>query len=144
LGTTTAALYYHFPSKADILGGLLNEPLAAYLRIIDLLDKGSPAPADLLRALIDLNADARELAGVVEQDPAVVALIDEQLPRSSAEMIGGVIAALAGDGAGRSAIIRAHAAVAVTKSAAIELDGGPFGEADRAEVLTIALGTLKP
>src|SRR6202047_356554 len=30
LGTTTAALYYHFPSKADILGGPLAEPLTAY------------------------------------------------------------------------------------------------------------------
>src|SRR6202046_1028185 len=61
LGTTTAALYYHFASKADILYGLLDEPLAAYLRIIASLEQGSPSAAEILGALIDLSADAQGL-----------------------------------------------------------------------------------
>ncbi|HTZ23165.1 MAG TPA: helix-turn-helix domain-containing protein, partial [Streptosporangiaceae bacterium] len=40
LGTTTAALYYHFPSKAAILGGLLARPLEAYTRLLDGLAAG--------------------------------------------------------------------------------------------------------
>jgi AcrR family transcriptional regulator len=146
LGTTTAALYYHFPSKADILGGLLEEPLTAYLRIIESLDRGSPTPEDILGALVGLAADAQELGAVVDKDPAVLAVIDERLPRSSAEMMAGVLAALAGPGAGHAALIRAHAAVAVTKGAtmaAVELGGGTLDPADRAEVLAIALGVLK-
>jgi AcrR family transcriptional regulator len=144
LGTTTAALYYHFPSKADILYGLLDEPLAAYLRIIASLERGSPSAAEILGALIDLSADAQGLAAVVDKDPAVLALIDERLPTTSAKMIAGVVAALAGPAAERAAIIRAQAAIAVTKSAAMELDGGPLDAADRAQVLNIALGTLRP
>src|SRR5580700_11524478 len=61
LGTTTAALYYHFPSKADILGGLLAEPLIAYTKIIESLDSTRPAPEDLLGAFIDLAVDARQI-----------------------------------------------------------------------------------
>src|SRR5215469_16390693 len=64
LGTTTAALYYHFPSKADILGGLLAEPLTAYTRIIESLDSETPEPGDLLGAFIDLAIDSRQLAGL--------------------------------------------------------------------------------
>ncbi|MFD1052660.1 TetR family transcriptional regulator [Kibdelosporangium lantanae] len=33
LGTTTAALYYHFKSKVDILDSLLATPLAAYTKL---------------------------------------------------------------------------------------------------------------
>ena len=44
LGTTTAALYYHFPSKAAILSGLMAAPLTAYLKLLDgLVLPGTPA-----------------------------------------------------------------------------------------------------
>jgi AcrR family transcriptional regulator len=94
LGTTTAALYYHFPSKADILG----------------------------------------------------AMIDERLPRTSQQLTEQVIAVLAGPGADRSALIRAHAAMAVVKSAtmaALGLSGGTLDRAGRTEVLDLALSTLR-
>src|SRR5450755_4604749 len=86
LGTTTAALYYHFPSKADILQGLLAEPLAAYTRIIDGLGAGGLTPQELLGAFIDLTADSRELASVIDRDPTVLSMINEHLPRTSHEM----------------------------------------------------------
>ncbi|HTU08547.1 MAG TPA: TetR/AcrR family transcriptional regulator, partial [Trebonia sp.] len=44
LGTTTAALYYHFPSKAAILGGLIAKPLTGYTRLLDGLDSGDTTP----------------------------------------------------------------------------------------------------
>jgi AcrR family transcriptional regulator len=145
LGTTTAALYYHFPSKADILGGLLAEPLAAYTRIIESLDSDRPTPEELLGAFIDLAIDSRQLAGVVDRDPAVLAMIDERLPRTSRQTTGQVIAVLAGPDADRSAFVRANAALAVIKGAtmaALELGGGTLDPAEREEILQLALGTL--
>jgi AcrR family transcriptional regulator len=145
LGTTTAALYYHFPSKADILGGLLAEPLTAYTRIIDSLDSDRPEPAELLGAFIDLAVDSRALAGLVDRDPAVLAMIDERLPRTSQQTTGQVIAVLAGPDADRSAVIRAHAALAVVKGAtmaALESGDATLDPADRDEILRLALTAL--
>ena len=145
LGTTTAALYYHFPSKADILGGLLAEPLIAYTRIIESLDANQPEPAELLGAFIDLAVDSRALAGLIDRDPAVLAMIDERLPRTSRQTTGQVIAVLACPDADRSAVVRAHAALAVIKGAtmaALELDGGALEPAEREEILQLALGVL--
>ena len=147
LGTTTAALYYHFPSKADILGGLLAEPLAGYTRILEALDSGRPAPEDLLGAFIDLTVDSRELASVIDRDPAVLSMIDDHLPRTSQELTEQVINALAGLAPDRPAIIRAHAAFAVIKGAtmaALALTGGTLDPADRTEILHAALRALSP
>jgi AcrR family transcriptional regulator len=146
LGTTTAALYYHFPSKADILGGLLAEPLAAYERIIASLDSGTPAPRELLNAFIDLAAGSSELAMIIDRDPAVLAMIDERLPRTSREMTEQVIAVIAAPGGGdRASILRAHAAFGVVKGAtmaAMASADGKLSEADRAEILDAALRAL--
>ncbi|CAJ65442.1 hypothetical protein FRAAL6819 [Frankia alni ACN14a] len=147
LGTTTAALYYHFPSKAAILDGLLAEPLAAYHRIIGYLDTGPPAPAELLGAFIDLAADSRELAALIDRDPSVLAVVDKRLPRTIERMTEQVIAALAGPDADRGAVLRAHAAFAATKHAtmaALALNAGTLDPADRAEILRTALRVLQP
>jgi AcrR family transcriptional regulator len=150
LGTTTAALYYHFPSKADILRGLLAEPMIAYNRILDSLKNAQPSAAELLGAFIDLAVESRELVAVIDRDPAVQRMISEFLPQSSEQMIGQVITALAGPGADRTALIRAHAAFAVVKDAtmaAISLgaltDDGKLDPADRAEILDTALRALR-
>ncbi len=168
LGTTTAALYYHFSSKADILAALLEEPMAAYTRIIRSLDSGSPSAEDLLSAFIDLAVDSREMATIVDRDPTVLAMIDERLPRTSQEMTDQVIAALAGPDSGRAGVLRAHAAFAAIKDATLAAmadpgrpdgPGGPDGPgspdspgggpgtldpADRAEILAAALRALRP
>ncbi len=146
LGTTTAALYYHFPSKSAILAGLLAEPIKAYARLLDGLDSGEARPEDLLGAIIDICADSRDLATIFDRDPAALAIIDEQLPRSSRELTEQTLAALAGPDPGHAALIRANAALAVAKSAtiaAMDLSGGTLAPADRAEVLAIALRTLR-
>lgn len=146
LGTTTAALYYHFPSKAAILGGLLAGPLVAYTRLLDSLDAGEATPEELIGAIVDIAAGSRELASILDRDPAALAMIDEQLPRTSKEMTEQTMAALAGPDLDHAALIRASAALAAAKSAtlaALELGGGPLGPADRAEVLAIAMRVLK-
>lgn len=145
LGTTTAALYYHFPSKAAILGGLMTGPLTAYIRLLDGLDSGAGTPADLLGSMIDITAGSRDLATILDRDPAALAIINEQLPRPSQELTEQTIAVLAGPDPDHAALIRANAALAVAKAAtlaALELGGGTLGAADRAEVLALALRTL--
>jgi AcrR family transcriptional regulator len=152
LGTTTAALYYHFPSKADILRGLLAEPLVAYNRILGSLRSRHPSATELLGAFIDLTADSRELAVMIERDPAVLKLITDQLPDSSESINQQVIEVLAGPEADRAAIIRAHAAFAVVKTATLAVlsphqesaDDVKLDPADRAEILAAALRALRP
>jgi AcrR family transcriptional regulator len=151
LGTTTAALYYHFRSKADILNALLAEPMVAYARIIETLESGSPSAEDLLGAFVDLTVDSRELAAIIDRDPAVLAMIDEQLSRTSEEMTQQVLAALAGPGADRASLIRANAAFSVIKGATMaalsrggEPDASVLNPADRAEILGAALRALGP
>jgi AcrR family transcriptional regulator len=147
LGTTTAALYYHFPSKADILGALLAEPLAAFTKLIKELDTGQPTPEELLGAFIDLTIESRELAAVIDRDPTVLSMIDERLPRKSHEVTDQVIAALAGPAADRAATIRASAAFAAIKGAtmaALAQGDGTLTPADRAGILNAALRALAP
>jgi AcrR family transcriptional regulator len=146
LGTTTAALYYHFPSKSAILAGLLAVPLTAYTRLLDSLDSSGATAEDLLGAIADIVADSRDIAVILDRDPTALAMIDQQLPRSSKELIEQTIAALAGPDPDRAALIRANAALAVVKAAtmaAVQLSGGPFAPADRAEVLAAALRVLE-
>jgi len=125
--------------------GLLTEPLTAYNRIIGSLDSSHPAPDELLGAFIDLAVDARQMAGLIDRDPAVLAMLDERLPRTSHETTGQVITVLAGPDADRSAVLRAHAALAVIKGAtmaAVEL-GGTLDPAARTEILELALAALR-
>lgn len=146
LGTTTAALYYHFPSKAAILGGLIAGPLGCYTKLLDTLDTPAATAEDVLSAQIDTCVGSRDLASIIDRDPTVIAMIDKQLPRSSARMAEQTIATLAGPDPDRAALIRANAALAVVKSAtlaALELGGGTLQPADRAEVLALAMRTLK-
>jgi hypothetical protein len=73
-------------------------------------------------------------------------MIDERLPQTSRQMTERVVESLAGPRADRSAVIRAHAALAVVKGAtlaALELGHGDLSPAGRAEILALALGTLR-
>ncbi|HJP74010.1 MAG TPA: helix-turn-helix domain-containing protein [Pseudonocardiaceae bacterium] len=145
LGTTPAALYYHFASKADVLDGLLAEPMAGYVQLAELAV--TAGPEELLAAFIDFTARSHALIPIVSGDPAARALLDERLPRKPADMFADVIAALAGPDPDRAALLRAHAAFAVAKettTAALRMGGGVLGDADRAEVLAIATHTLRP
>jgi len=145
LGTTTAALYYHFPSKQAILNALMAGPLAAYTRLLDGLDASETKPGELLGALIDITADARDLATILDRDPSALPLIASQLPRSSDEMNAQVVAALAGPEPGHAALIRANAALAVVKAAtlaALDLNASTLAPADREEILAAALRVL--
>jgi len=152
LGTTTAALYYHFDSKADILRGLLEQPMAVYLRILEGLREARPAAEELLGAFVDLAVESRELSVIIDRDPTILAMIDEQLPTSSEDLTKEVIIALAGPDADHAAVVRAHAAFGVVKHATLAAmahagppQNGPrdgLDPADRVEILAAALRAL--
>ena len=155
LGTTTAALYYHFPSKSEILGALLAEPLAAYNRLVEDLDSSSATPEELLGAFVDLTVASRALGSVVDRDPSVLAKIDQHLPRKSVQVTAQAIAVLAGPEPDRAAMIRASAALSLIKGAtqaALADDGtgtpvcdeAPLCDSDRAEIINAALRALSP
>jgi len=121
-------------------------PLSAYVRLLDGLDSGETTPEDLLGSIIDICAESRDLATILDRDPAALAIIDEQLPQPSQEMTARTIAALAGPDPDHAALIRANVALAVAKAAtlaALDLGRGTLAAADRAEVLAVALRTLK-
>jgi AcrR family transcriptional regulator len=145
LGTTPAALYYHFKSKAEILETLLAEPIAAYSRLEELASACLPA-RDLLGAYLDMTVSSRELLALVSADPSIRAVLDERLPVKPADMIGGIIMTLAGPAPDRRALVRAHAAFAAVKegaSACLSL-GGSVTPEDKTDILDAALRVLSP
>jgi hypothetical protein len=99
-----------------------------------------------------LAAESRELAVIIDRDPAVLQLITEQLPESSERMDELVIGALAGPDADHATVIRARSAHAVAKNATlaamsldpVPADGAKLDPADRAEILGAALRALGP
>jgi len=144
LGITTAALYYHFASKADILDSLLAEPLAAYARLIEDATAHRLDAPELLAAYLDFMAETRELIPVVAADPAIGAILDERLPRTPQQMTAAIIAALTGPHPSRAKTIRAHAALAAVKEATLAAmsDTDTLRPRDRAEILAAALRAL--
>lgn len=145
LGTTPAALYYHYRSKAEVLDAILAEPLAAYAELAVQARQGRLSPEELLGAFIDFTAETRQLMPVVSSDPAVRARLDEQLPQKPQEMAETIIAALAGPRPTAARTINARAAYAAVKEgtlAALDLGNGNLGPADRALVLAAALRAL--
>jgi AcrR family transcriptional regulator len=143
LGTTTAALYYHFPSKADILGELLAGPLEAFLRVAK--HAASLRPEELLAELVDLTIEWGDLIRLVTDEPAVRAALGEDAPHRSQELVTPIVAALAGNRPTRASTIRAWAAFVVVRDgtlAALRDTHLPVLPADRDEILAAAIRAL--
>jgi AcrR family transcriptional regulator len=143
LGTSKAALYYHFPSKSAIVEALLAEPLDAYARLAGPGSADRPAD-ELLAAVIDKTVELHGLVDVIGNDPSLQSARGALVTRSR-EINEGIVAALAGDGPGSPGEVRAHAAYAVVKSGTLALltsNGGRLPAADRAQLLAAALRAL--
>jgi AcrR family transcriptional regulator len=143
LGTTTAALYYHFPSKADILAELLAGPLEAFSSVAERAVSLPPEP--LLAELIDLTIEWRDLIRLVTDDPSVRVALGEGAQQRSQQLVATVVAALAGRRPTRAARLRAWAAFSVVRDgtlAALHDTAPPEFPADRDELLAAALRAL--
>jgi AcrR family transcriptional regulator len=142
LGTTKAALYYHFGSKAEILDALLAKPLAAYARLVD---AGPRTPEDLLGAVIDTTAESSALHGLIGSDPSARAVLRERTCQLGADEINdALLAELAGPRPSAARRIGAHAAYAVAKQGTLSLVAatGHMTPRSRAELLAAALRAL--
>jgi AcrR family transcriptional regulator len=143
LGTSKAALYYHFRSKAEIAEALLGGPMRAYAELMERAPE--LAPEELLAAVIDTTAELYELTEVIGNDPSIQAAVrDHILPRSK-EINETLTAALVP--AGPAGLARAQAAYSVAKHgtlASMAAGGGRIEPADRAELLAAALRALRP
>jgi AcrR family transcriptional regulator len=143
LGTTTAALYYHFPSKADILTELLAGPLEAFTRVAERA-AGLP-PEELLTELVDLTIEWGDLIRLVTDEPSVRVALGAHAQGYSQQLIGPIVAALAGQQPTRAATIRAWAAFAVVRDGTLTALRDPdrsVAPADRDEILAAALRAL--
>jgi AcrR family transcriptional regulator len=145
LGTTTAALYYHFGSKAEILDAMLAEPMAAYARLADRGALRHRTHEDVLGGYVDFVAETRHVLPVVTADPTIRRMVDDRLPRKPQEMTAAIVATLAGSRPSRAAVIRAHAAFAVVKEATLAAlgSGDALSPADRREIVAAALRALR-
>ncbi|MBO0828031.1 MAG: helix-turn-helix transcriptional regulator, partial [Streptosporangiales bacterium] len=145
LGTTTAALYYHFDSKAEILDAILAEPMAAYADMAERATHGRLPPEEILGGYVDFVAETRHVLPLVTADPRIHTVLDERLPRRPQEMVDAIVATLAGPRPSRAALIRAHAAFAVVKEATVAALGSDdeLSRADRREIVAAALRALR-
>ncbi|EIV96239.1 TetR/AcrR family transcriptional regulator [Frankia sp. QA3] len=148
LGTSKAALYYHFDSKVEILDALVVEPLSAYAQLAERAATERMAAPELLATLIDMMADSRVLSGVIGNDPSVLSVL-QQRPQCPCpkEGMNTIIGVLAGGAAGTTALIRATAAFAVAKETTLAIMGQGKGSLDRrtrAEILAAAMRALEP
>lgn len=143
LGTTTAALYYHFPSKAEILIALLAGPLEAFSNVAERA-AGLP-PRELLAELVDLSVEWGDLLRLVTEEPTVRATLGDDAHGRSQQLIEPIVAALAGERPSRAARIRAWSAFAVVFDgtlAALRDTDLAVSAADREEILAAALRAL--
>jgi AcrR family transcriptional regulator len=146
LGTTKAALYYHFSSKGEILSALLGEFLELSAELVDEAIATPLTPEQILGRLIDLTVDSRGLMATVGRDPSVLSALRAEARRSgSGKQVDVIVSVLVGEDGSRAALIRAHSALAITKESTLAViadNRGALTEEDRAEILAAALRAL--
>lgn len=139
LGTTKAALYYHFTAKGEILEALVAEPMAGFRALAD--DAPSCRLADLLGAIVDRTAQLYAVSRLLGDDPSTVqALRDRAVPQSR-EINDALTAALGGG----KATARSHAAYAAVKGGTLALmaaTGRPPTVRERADLIAAATAAL--
>ena len=140
LGTSKAALYYHFRSKVEILDALIEEPLAAYAQLAD----GRDDAQALLAAVIDTTARQLGTMEAIGSDPSARAALRERAGELGADDINAaIIGRIAGSRPSATRRVRAHAAYAVAKHATLSvMAGGTLGSGERAEILAAAVRVL--
>ncbi|MDL4815412.1 TetR/AcrR family transcriptional regulator [Actinomadura opuntiae] len=146
LGTSKAAIYYHFSSKEEILNAMITEPIAIYEDIAVRAAEGASAE-ELLGRLIDLMAAPGAHWAMLEADPSIRYAIDERATQHRLlDKTSQIIDTLRGTDTSRAAWVRAAAAFAITKEATRVMmwEEGTLSGADRAALLAAALDALAP
>ena len=143
LGTSKAALYYHFKSKEEILDALLNEPFEAMKDLRDMCTKPGAKPEEVLGGLIDCISGPGSCLAMFESDPSV---LHEWAQRNNLQAEWEkLLTALVGPKPTTTKVIKARAAIAAAKQgtmAAMEMNDGTLTKSARTEVLAAALRAL--
>lgn len=145
LGTSKAALYYHFSSKEDILGALITEPVSGYARLAERSRRENVTPEELLGALIDLTAETQTMNALLSNDPSITSVL-----RRLYDVEGSIetfVRSLAGPSPTEATWARAWAAFAAAKQGtlwAVHAGGGVLTPTAREELLAATLRCLKP
>jgi AcrR family transcriptional regulator len=146
LGLSKAALYYHFSSKEKLLAALLAGPLDNYEELAEKAAADAIDATGLLRALIDMTADAEVVLTMLRNDPSIGSAMKRtynllQQPTDK------IMRGLTGPDPRGADLVRAHAAYAVAKQATFALmteRDAPLTVQDRQELLAAAIRALYP
>jgi AcrR family transcriptional regulator len=147
LGTSKAALYYHFHSKEEVLDELLSSSLSGFMEIAEQAAAGLLPPEELIGAIIDLTTISGALRAAVSTDPSAISvLLDRAGPKTTEELTDQIVAALAGDRGDAGRVIAAQAAFAVARYGTIAVlqsaGSVQLSPAARAELRAAALRAL--
>ena len=145
LGTSKAALYYHFKSKEEILDALLSEPMIAFQ---ELARKAAALPPErrgeeILGAIIDFVGGPSSCLTAFQNDPSVLHEYAKCHNAQESEEL--MVRALAGARPSASKLIRARVAMAAAKQGtwtALSQGEGKLTPSLRAEILSAALRAL--
>jgi AcrR family transcriptional regulator len=147
LGTSKAAIYYHFASKKEILDAIIASPLSDYTAIAERARQGAP-PEELLGALIDLMAGPGAGFVIFGDDPSTRFTVDEHVrSRDLVQKTNDILVALSGPNSSAASRIRACAAFGVAKEGtrmSLWINDGVLRATGRSEVLAAALRALAP
>ncbi|MET7422813.1 helix-turn-helix domain-containing protein [Dactylosporangium sp. NPDC005555] len=145
LGTSKAALYYHFKSKDEILEALVTEPVSAYAALAERCETERVSAKELVGALIDLTVETHTVNALLINDPSINAVL-----RRLYDVEGHVqtfVRSLADGDTTEAGRARAWAAFAVAKQGtfwAVQAGDGTLSPTAREEFLTAALRCLEP
>lgn len=147
VGITKAALYYHFPSKADILEALV---APAFAGIRDVLDEWERAAGDLgqlqpaLERLIDWMLEQQQLFVLIDRNIEAIDALSQQSEHFDAHRdFHARVERLVGD-TSRPLVDRLRVVAAIGAAAAMFTLGGRFpADAEVAEVRAVLLGIVR-
>ncbi len=145
LGTSKAALYYHFRSKEEILDALLSEPLMEFMQLVRTAAEhpsGNHA-REILGAMIDFVGGPASCLTTFQNDPSVI----QEYAKCHQAQVGEdqIIRALAGPRPNAAKMTRARVAMAAAKQgtiAALAHGDRKLTPAMREEILDAALRAL--
>jgi AcrR family transcriptional regulator len=76
LGLTKAALYYHFPTKADLVRSVVQPAVDDVERVLDEAETDHLGSGELLERFFDVNYDHRQIFVALTRDPSGLSIAD--------------------------------------------------------------------
>lgn len=149
VGLTKASLYYHYPSKQELLVAVVEPVISGWRSIADDtadLEHTQASVRAVVERCLDVMLENRDVAGVFLKDPAGVAVVAKALWEDMLELSQRLYTWLAGPSPSNAALLRAAAAMDVLGTALTSSTylPRPVPEAEvRAVLLDAAMDVLR-